>query len=616
MEAERGGTVLVVLGYCDKDEELATKLAGWMAELGPYTGHKLLVARDISSKVRPFTNVGFDEVTEIEIRDDVWRHWPESCNNVFSHVSRHIEYVLGAQPFLWLEADVVPLRSGWLNSIAMEYEQCGSRFMGDFVSVHTPELDVPDHMSGIAVYPGSMTNNAGMALITQDMAWDVAAAYQIVPRMATSKLILHNWKHPPFEDFDAIRKEIYDKKPECVLFHADKSGSLIDLLRSKNAGVVDGAGGNLRTGALTDPMIGPLPIELSAPACDILIKSYPPDYDRLRYCLRSIHKFCSGFRGVVVVIPAGDGNRAQFTGAMEGTLEPILANLKVIEVMEQGEGYLYQQAVKACAHEYSDAEYILHIDSDTMFTRHVTPLTFFRNGKILWLYTRYSEIVTPWQRITEKFMDEAVDYEFMRRLPLLMPRWLHVDLARFALERHRTRLSDYIIAQPSRGFSEFNALGAFAFTRAKDKFEWLNTTENPLPDTVALQRWTGDPFDDSVKAKCEEILSGGGNGVRGEPVTASDSTRHRTPPPEPSVNGAAECSNCGGTGSSAYDISPNEAGAKKCGVCNGTGQNNTVKLEQQRSRMAHARSVMLANRAAGIKPARRGRGKKKRKIRV
>jgi hypothetical protein len=70
------------------------------------------------------------------------------------------------------------------------------------------------------------------------------------------------------------------------------------------------------------------------------------------------------------------------------------------------------------------------------------------------------------------------------------------------------RLTDYIMTQPHRAFSEFNALGAYAFTRHKDKFNWINTTTEPMPDTCAIQRWSGDAFDDGIKAKCEEILNG------------------------------------------------------------------------------------------------------------
>jgi hypothetical protein len=385
--------------------------------LGPYPGHTLLVARDISSNLRPFANVGFDQVDEIEIKNDAWRHWPESCNNVFGICSRHVQELYNAEPFLWLEPDVVPMRPGWLNSIAMEYEKCGRPFLGDFVSVHTPELDVPDHMSGVAVYPGNMSGNAGMAIISHEIAWDVAAAYQIVPRMATSKHILHIWNHPPFTDFDSIQSGVYAHKPECVLFHRDKTGSLIELLRQQKAGVV----GNVPASVASSSAVA---VELPAtPVCDILIKSYPPDYERLGYCLRSIHKFAKGFRNIVVIVPHGTTNDLP-----RNTPKPI-------QVVEYGgaDGYLYQQAVKSVAHEFTDAEYVLHIDSDTMFTRPVTPLTFMNEGKIWWLYTPYSEIVCPWQKITEKFMDEAIDFEFMRRLPLMIPRWLHESMAQFCL---------------------------------------------------------------------------------------------------------------------------------------------------------------------------------------
>lgn len=63
----------------------------------------------------------------------------------------------------------------------------------------------------------------------------------------------------------------------------------------------------------------------------------------------------------------------------------------------------------------------------------------------------------------------------MRRLPILTPRSLHVAAARFCEVRHKMRLADYILSQPNREFSEFNMLGALAYTRAREHFEWLDT---------------------------------------------------------------------------------------------------------------------------------------------
>ena len=231
----------VVIAYCNKDEGQAANLADWMASIGLYPNHSILVARDKSSSVRPFADIGFAKYDEIEIRNDAWRKWPESCNNVFGECARYIEALLGNTCFLWLEPDVVPLPmkdNNWLNAIEKEYAGCNRPFLGDFVSVHTPELDVPNHMSGVGVYPASLIEHAGKALNAHTHAWDVAACNQIVPKMAVSKLILHRWKHEPFERLEDIQTKIYAHKPQCALFHADKSGSLITLLRQQKAGVV------------------------------------------------------------------------------------------------------------------------------------------------------------------------------------------------------------------------------------------------------------------------------------------------------------------------------------------------------------------------------------------
>lgn len=628
----------VVIGYCSRDEDQASRLADWIRDLGPYPGHTLLVARDNSSHIRPFSNVGFDKVDEIEITNDAWKHWPESCNNVFGITARHIQALMGAEPFLWLEPDVVPLRTGWISSIEAEYRACGHPFLGDFVSVHTPELDVPDHMSGIAVYPGFMQKEAGAALNCHEIAWDVAAAYQIVPRMATSKLIMHAWKHPPFTSYNDVEGEIYAHKPECVLFHADKSGTLIELLRQQKAGVV----GHPLPCADPSPA---LPIGATPVCCDILIKSYPPDFERLRYCLSSIEKFARGFRRVVLVVPTGSVTKEHPFGPAG-----FVMGVTTIEVVEHGEGYLYQQVVKSNAHQFTDAEYILHIDSDCILTKPITPQTFFRNGKPYWLYTPYAKIETPWQPITEKFMREGVDYEFMRRLPMLVPRSLHIEMANFCLARHGMRTEDYILTQPGRDFSEFNALGAVAWTRAHDDFTWIDTHDpkSQMPEVVAIQEFSRGEFTDQRKAEFEAILSGNNLPV---PVLAEPENivaDLMLPSCSETKNGEAQ-------ESTTADIRP-PLRSDSCGGQNLSGGSNGVhrevateslisshetdpseltpdkleqfwekalpiiqntlnpKLAKQRAAAANARATLAAKRAAGWRPTKKRR--KRRKVAV
>ena len=38
-------------------------------------------------------------------------------------------------------------------------------------------------------------------------------------------------------------------------------------------------------------------------SCDIMIRSYWRDFAWLEYCLRSIERYCTGFRAVIVAIP-------------------------------------------------------------------------------------------------------------------------------------------------------------------------------------------------------------------------------------------------------------------------------------------------------------------------
>jgi len=70
----------------------------------------------------------------------------------------------------------------------------------------------------------------------------------------------------------------------------------------------------------------------------------------------------------------------------------------------------------------------------------------------------------------------------------MIPRWLYSDLRRWAHYQHRgVPLCDYIKNQPYREFSEFNAIGAYAYLFHKERFEWVNTEDGPMPEPCARQ---------------------------------------------------------------------------------------------------------------------------------
>lgn len=506
--------MLVITPFHPGDADQALRMFAWIRDLeGRQIGHDLLLIAD--SRCLPMTvaeiwdtaHQAFRSVETLPFTDH-FQKWPEAPNAVFAFAARHVMSHQNT-PWLFLEPDCCPLTAGWLDAIETEYNEValpsGKFFMGARVEVN----DVPLHMSGNAVYPADMFAHAGLALIANDIAFDVAAAQQIVPQAHFTKLIEHAWKHPTFESWEQVEREV---SKEAALYHSSKDGSLIVRLREKKNGLTINPEWERAAYELEYPtgIIKERGFAERKLTCDILIKSYPKDYERLRYCLRSLDKFAVGFRNTVILFPKGEGDGISGPGC---SLE-FLATTKTIAVEESGDPYLFQQAVKANAHEYTDADFILHIDSDTILSAPVTPGTFLRDGKPLWLLTPYTELQEPnalsWKAVTEKFLGESVEFEFMRRMPMFVPRFLHVAAAAFCLVHHKMSLSNYILAQPDRKFSEFNALGALAYSRAREEFSWLGTTKEPLPETVAIQKWSHDPFTEETKAEFDTILSGHG----------------------------------------------------------------------------------------------------------
>jgi FkbM family methyltransferase len=509
----------VVFPFSTIDQDLALKNAKWIRELGGCKGHQVLVIHDkrcvpeIVLETCTVLGQCFDQATRLTAGAEI-DGWPEGANYFFRIAASWVEQQGGRCPYyMWLEPDAIPLREGWLDQIVAEYLRAKRPFMGDRVQVG----DIPLHMSGVGIYPSPLHRFSGEAYRAAEIAFDMAGKDQIVPQAFFTKLIEHAWKHPGFTMKDELRTQI---RPEAVLFHASKDGSLIDILRDsstqsrqqiadRSAVQVSGPAPNglsgREVGATSLPhkpqsevYAGSSPVQ--AATCDIFIRTYPGDYQWLNYCLRSINKFASGFRKTWIVSPS-----------------PWISSTEVDEIDwrvmndETEDGYLAQQITKLYADVITDyqSDYILHVDSDVIFTRPVTPQEFLHNGKVVWYYTPYNQIETPWQPITEKFLGQKVEYEFMRRLPIMVPRWLYPRLREACHHLHRQVISDYIKTQPTRAFSEFNALGAYAWTYHRNLIQWVDTTgDHTMPEPVARQFHSWSGLTPEVKQEIEKILGG------------------------------------------------------------------------------------------------------------
>ncbi len=224
---------------------------------------------------------------------------------------------------------------------------------------------------------------------------------------------------------------------------------------------------------------------------DIFIKSYYKDFKFLNYCLKSIDKYLTGYNKIVVVIPKRD---YQIYKAVIHTDLPI----ELHAVDECGDGYLYQQYCKMTAYKYCDSQFIMFVDSDCIFYKPIDLKELVRNGKPEILYTHYSKVgdAICWKQCTERFMNDVVDYEFMRRLPLIYHRETLETI-------HTLEPNLESIVMNSGRFSEFNALGAWAHKNHADKYRFENTDNWQYVDPLNIQLWSHCRNNSSALEKAE-----------------------------------------------------------------------------------------------------------------
>ena len=221
--------MLVIYPFSTADQDQALKNARWIAELGDCQRHDIFVLSDrrcpedlVKEVVKTLTGV-FHFVQHRWTKTDI-DGWPQGANHMFGYSTCLIQNAAEWPYFLWLEPDAIPVSPGWLNALEQEYRNGGKPFMGERVDLGARRPDVPVHMSGVGIYPNPIVMHAGEAVRAHDVAWDIAAKDQILPKCHFTNLIQHYWKHGTFTHAMEIR-------PETVLFHSSKDGSLIDVLR-------------------------------------------------------------------------------------------------------------------------------------------------------------------------------------------------------------------------------------------------------------------------------------------------------------------------------------------------------------------------------------------------
>jgi hypothetical protein len=249
--------MIIAISYHPGDEALMKRWASHVAKLGPYLNHGIVIALAHNPSTEGITDVLEKSFGKCEVircyHEEVG--WPLSCNQSFEYAARHIADNI-KQPFLWMEADAVPLKSNWIDAIEAEYVNKGKPFMGDFVDIASKGRGI-DHMSGVAVYHYDLSTYAPSVFNNRRIAWDIASANDVLGKMHKTKLIHHDWS-----DTGSWRKEVVTKdcpRPESVIYHPDKNGVLFD-------DGLDGGGTRAKREPLTGGAVTPSSFEQLPPS--------------------------------------------------------------------------------------------------------------------------------------------------------------------------------------------------------------------------------------------------------------------------------------------------------------------------------------------------------------
>lgn len=236
--------MICVISFHSGDCEKARELLEWIEKLGHVKAFEVLLVADAGtssvacSEIHEVAQRAFKSATLIASPTSVIG-WPDGPNSNFSTAATWC--AVRSHDFLFMEPDCVPLKPDWLKRITEEWRQSPqSYFMGHIYAVTQPLL--PERaMSGVAVY----TSVAGkMFEQRHGQAWEITNAGMMVAHGKHTDLILHRFGTvdlpPRFVEgeFDPKQTPPYPIPfgwigDKVVLFHRDKSHSLIPILKRK-----------------------------------------------------------------------------------------------------------------------------------------------------------------------------------------------------------------------------------------------------------------------------------------------------------------------------------------------------------------------------------------------
>lgn len=214
----------------------------------------------------------------------------------------------------------------------------------------------------------------------------------------------------------------------------------------------------------------------------VLMSTYRKDIDFACYAFAALKKFAAGFHELVVVVPMPD---VELFTAAAGVCAPVFtAGLRVVGFDERpGKGMLHHM-VKILEADLlcPDADAILHLDADCLFTAPVTPASYIEGGKPVVFRQRYENFREcdsrySWKTCVRNATGIDPEWETMVRHPSVYLRDVYA-LTRETIGQHvQMDWAEYILSCRNtypQTFAEFPTLGAVAIKFMEDRYHWIS----------------------------------------------------------------------------------------------------------------------------------------------
>ena len=244
---------------------------------------------------------------------------------------------------------------------------------------------------------------------------------------------------------------------------------------------------------------------------DIFIKTYHKDFIWLEYLLKSIKKFASGFRRVIIVSD-DDGNMLpdHFKDIVDFTV--IYVKVKSFNHREMhypGIGYVWQQCVKLSWNQYTDADEVVIMDCDEMLSCPTTPNSFKTNGKYNWYYSKWEDVgqAICHKSSTDVFLKYNTPWESMRTPVFYFTLSASLELDKYLNKHYGTgNIYDIINILNLTRLSEFNIYGNFIRMIEHSDYNYLDNPTGAFNNTIILS-WSWGGLSEKDKQKRLDILN-------------------------------------------------------------------------------------------------------------